>query len=228
MRQWLKKHKGTLMNLFFAAVVVLSTSFSTENTEAYEIFENKIECLNSKVDSLTVDLETTQCELTNHENLYQEMVDDPIKLAEYVVEKGNLKQLSRETDSFPATKFQFVKPVNGDISKELYAALLDYSMIPSAPDSVGVTSGKRTWTFRSRHYHGDAIDLRANENLQNFLAWIETDEGNDWLERNSLHFYIEDTWHSPFLRPWEETSIDDFIFINRRATGPHVHLEYRG
>lgn len=228
METWHKRYRAKILNFLLGTFVVMATSFSTENTEAIEVFKNDIQCLEQQVQHLDSTIVCKDEIIQDLENKYSKL-EDPAVLAEYVVNQVNLRRLANKTAEFPATKFLYAKnSVDGDISKELYTALVDYSMYPTSPDSILVTSAKRNWNFKSRHFHGDAIDLRADKNLQKFLDWIGTSDGNEWLKKNNLNFYVEDSWHSPFLYPWKESAIEDYVFVNKNATGPHVHLEYRG
>lgn len=74
----------------------------------------------------------------------------------------------------------------------------------------------------SKHHHGQAVDLELSDNLVSYLI---SENGQKWLKSNSLMFYIEGNPKKK-TRVYEYNQGDtaQYVFLNRRATGDHIHL----
>lgn len=114
----------------------------------------------------------------------------------------------------PGSTFTMRPCVNPLISKKLYLALVEYR----GPNLL-ISSGRRDYNPRSDHFSGNAIDISAKSS-KSLIAFLESDKGSSWLKEHNLGFYIEDNKDSSFLNSFRSP----FTFLNKNASGPHVHL----
>jgi hypothetical protein len=214
---WISKN---VINLFILAIVFsLSSSPGTKN-----ISEQNLDVI--------CELENQVNEMALALNQINSSINEPFSLAaRYKADVVGYKKFLKEERMYPSTKFRlqsYVKDKNTDISRPLLAALIAYSRFESAPQEIMyVNSAKRDGNPFSRHYTGNAIDIHF-ECGDEFLNWLDSTDGRNWLIQYQLYFYIEDSYSSSkFLAPWR-LRLGENIFVNPKATGPHVHLEYVG
>jgi hypothetical protein len=215
------------LGIFLTFIVSINmTSQHAELGYAKELQSN-IDHLNCTVDSLYNQLEKRTCEVENLSNFTRQFKEDPLKLANVLVEQENFRQFVDSTQFYPAaSKFRVKYNIRDSrLDEKLLAAMIDYSSIEGTP-LLTVTSATRHNSSRSKHYYGKALDLRYNANLEQFLCWIEEPEGKAWLKKHNLWFYIEDNYWSSKILPWKQ-HYAEHVFMNRKASGPHVHLELR-
>lgn len=133
----------------------------------------------------------------------------------YMNKKWKGKKTSCASGSFFG--FLLYTPVDTAVSKELTVALSDYSG-PKAK----INSLKRHYNRSSQHFHGKAVDLAWNEEVISFLI---SDEGQMWLQRHGITFYIEGRPGSKRVSKYlGDQKASQFVFFNPRATADHIHL----
>lgn len=116
----------------------------------------------------------------------------------------------------PHTNIRVLDKVNiYKFDKRLLSALLSYQGPPFI-----ITSQHRRANYRSKHYHGQAIDIRWDDDFINYLG---TPQGECWLEETGLDYYIEDVVRSSKIKNLPKSVVDK-VFINRSATAPHLHF----
>lgn len=104
------------------------------------------------------------------------------------------------------------------ISQDLTAAIRDYT-----GPAVRITSLKRHWGTSSKHEIGRAIDFELSRDL---VSWLCTLDGIKWREKHNLKFYIEGKPRCSALDFYIKDELySQFVFFNRKATGPHIHIE---
>lgn len=114
-------------------------------------------------------------------------------------------------------QFKVLGKVNTNISLALKVALTEYQ----GPE-VSITSLKRSWNNKSAHNHGNAVDFEFDGEL---IKWLVSTDGQAWLERHNLMFYIEDKPGSKILTPYKTDPLyAKFVFENPNATGDHIHI----
>jgi hypothetical protein len=225
-RSWIETNFMTALLL----TVIFSLSSQKPSNELYVEINN---------------LKDYVCELENRVNIYesnmliteariekvsQEMNDPFGQAVRYKSNLMDYRKFTTENRVFPNTKFEFqpyFDPSKSVISTPLLAALIAYSNNPTSPkQALKVNSAVRKDNPRSAHFSGNAIDIH-HSSADEFLCWVETEEGRRWLFDYRINFYIEDNTHSKFLAPWQKR-MDQYVLVNPRATGPHIHIYYVG
>lgn len=133
--------------------------------------------------------------------------------------KDHDKEDSKKAEQLADTKSQFfLKELVS--TKRVKAALLEaISELKSiAYGRVQITSGFRNWGGK-KHRIGQALDISYDED---FIYWLISEKGEEWLNTHNLEFFIEDkrrstknTLPEEFLPHWRYIS---------HATNLHVHL----
>lgn len=114
--------------------------------------------------------------------------------------------------------FNFVvwDPVDTAITREMTMALQAYD-----GPTVKINSLRRHGT-KSKHCHGNAVDLELTHALVEYLL---TEEGQDWLISHQLKFYIEGKPGSRKVGKYlDDTRTESYVFFNKKATGDHIHV----
>lgn len=129
------------------------------------------------------------------------------------------KEDSKKAEQLTDTKSQFfLKELVS--TKKVKAVLLEaVSELKSiAYGKVQITSGFRNWGGK-KHRIGQAIDISYDED---FIYFLLSDKGKEWLNTHNLEFFIEDkrrstknTLPEEFLPHWRYIS---------HATNLHIHL----
>lgn len=119
--------------------------------------------------------------------------------------------------------FEVEGKVDTNITETLRLALLEYT----GPKAM-ITSLKRAKRNNSAHNHGNAVDLRWDKSL---IEYLVTADGSQWLAKYNLMFYIEGRPGSRRLKPYKGDPIySKFVFENPLAegkTGDHIHIGIR-
>ena len=106
---------------------------------------------------------------------------------------------------------------NHNINPKLKSVLENYN----GPKPL-VTSLRRNWNTKSQHNHGKAVDFAWSEDMIDYLV---SDEGQRFLEKFNLTFYIEDKPGSKRLNKYlKDAKYKKYVFQNRNCTGPHIHI----
>lgn len=128
-----------------------------------------------------------------------------------------VKAKKKERGAFEFLGFKLQGALNTNITPQLRTALLEYT-----GPKIQITSLRRHWGTNSRHEHGKAVDLEFSHEL---IHWLVSDEGKLWRDKFGFTFYIEDRPGRKSLIPYKEDPVfSEFVFENRHATGPHIHL----
>lgn len=119
--------------------------------------------------------------------------------------------------TFEFLGFKLQGKLNTNIDPTLRNALLEYT-----GPKIQITSLRRHWGTKSQHEHGKAVDLEFSHEL---IHWLVSEEGRLWRDKFGFTFYIEDRPGRKSLIPYKEDPVfSEFVFENRHATGPHIHL----
>lgn len=127
------------------------------------------------------------------------------------------KVVAKKTKKIYNAHLSFQRQVNKGFSNSLLEALNTYK-----GPKITVSSGVRKHSRKSKHYHGNAIDIHWDESAKHFIMWCNTDEGEAWLEENQLQFFVEDKYDST------KEQLGYFSKYFRKiswASGLHIHLE---
>ena len=84
---------------------------------------------------------------------------------------------------------------------------------------------KRSFNPKSQHYHGNAIDIRFDKDGKELLHWLESDDGQQWMDDYHLTYLLEFTGNSRSYRYWKKRSSK--AMINPHATGTHIHIQIK-
>jgi hypothetical protein len=107
--------------------------------------------------------------------------------------------------------------VNSNIHSKLKEVLENYN----GPKPL-VTSLRRSWNNESKHNHGKAVDFAWSEDMIDYLV---SEEGQSFLDKFNLTFYIEDKPGSKRLNKYLNNKLySKFVFPNPNCTGPHIHI----
>ena len=129
-----------------------------------------------------------------------------------------------------STKKVFIKEylgfgIEGKIDTAVTSSIKNALSTYTGP-KTSITSMKRHWGNKSAHEHGEAVDLKFDKRL---IEWLVTVEGKAWLKAHSLMFYIEGRPGSKALKPYKkDLKYKSFVLENPRAvgkTGDHIHIE---
>lgn len=147
-------------------------------------------------------------------------IREPITIVEPSY-KHPIAKVHTKRNIFTAAKeflqFKVLGKVNTNVSLALRVALTEYQ----GPE-VSITSLKRSWNNKSAHNHGNAVDFEFDEEL---IKWLVSTDGQAWLDRHNLMFYIEDKPGSKVLKPYKTNPLyAEFVFENPNATGDHIHI----
>lgn len=212
--------KLSISNLLFAGLIswVGLTANYPSQTETLQL-HNKIQQMELEhkyeVDDLTCQLESVTLQLTD-------IVSSPVKYADMLLSDKEFIPTAMADKRLPGTNFKFYSNAKLKIDPKLYAALLDCPF----KKPVQLTSIWRGWTTRSAHYRGRAVDIGLNERGLDFLEWLASEEGKQWVDKYNLKFYIEDNRLSSHLLKFKRhAKLSKNVFLNPRATGFHVHLQ---
>lgn len=191
--------------------------------------------LDRKVEELTTQVQELQTQLIQDQTCYEEelgemreqlattakLISDPLNLAEMLYSRKRLQKTIKKEGKFIGTNLVLRhKGIDSRISPELYAAFLDCT----GPE-VEVNSAKRTCNPNSDHFYGRALDIRYDAAGIAFANWLVSKEGTEWRERFGISFYVEASYSThPIFRELGGPKLEPFHFVNRRATGPHLHL----
>ncbi len=129
------------------------------------------------------------------------------------------KQTSRRVrGSFMGFKLETSCDIN--VSEQLTAALLDYS----GPE-IMITSLKRHFNRKSKHYCGNAVDMQFRHEL---IEWLVSEDGQRWLSDHNMLFYIEGRPGSrKLVRYKSDVVYAKYVLENPHATGDHIHINIR-
>jgi hypothetical protein len=103
------------------------------------------------------------------------------------------------------------------LSLELLSALANCPY-----EGITITSGVRIWPKRSKHTKGQAVDIKLDEKLVN---WLQTNEASEWLKKYNIKYIIEFTSHGSVYDRFKRNYRN--VKVNRGATGAHIHLELK-
>lgn len=116
--------------------------------------------------------------------------------------------------------FKLESPCDTNVTTNLRTALRSYT----GPE-IKITSLKRHYNCKSKHFHGKAVDLQFSHEL---IDWLVSDEGQQWLNQHNMLFYIEDRPHSrKLLRYKKEAIYSKYVFENPHSTGAHIHINIK-
>lgn len=209
------------MIILFSAMAYTGTEKNSVSTE----LSLTISDLQSEVCSLKEELMQNKEQLA----LVEKGIQDPYILAhKYKSDRVAYKDFLRKEKEYPSTPFKLHPQIkNADVSTEMLAAMIAFGQDSTSPQEyLYVNSATRKGNPFSHHYSGNAIDINV-KSAEAFLNWVSTDRGKEWLEKYQLTFYIEDNHSgSKFLAAWRQ--MKDFVFMNPKSTGPHVHIAYVG
>lgn len=190
---------------------------------------NEIKELRSQVVELQTQIvEDREChdeelsELRAQNESMARFVSDPINLVKMLYSrKRNLQNTMKKEGKFVGTNLNLRhKGIDTRISPTLYAAFLDCT-----GPTVDVNSAVRHTNHHSQHYTGEALDIRYDENGVSFAHWLVSKEGTEWRNRFGISFYVEDSYSkSAIFKDLNGPKFEPFHFVNRGATGPHLHL----
>lgn len=107
------------------------------------------------------------------------------------------------------------------ISSELKKAFQEYEK-QGGPE-VLLTSLKRHTNPKSRHFTGDAADIRFDKRGREFLKWITTENGKTWKREHNIRCILEFPRKERKFHKWAK--IYPFTIVNENATGVHIHIE---
>lgn len=175
----------------------------------------EVNSLHTRLDSITVSMDSLQM---NTEMSFDSLWKIHPWKEPFRIKKGNRKTSSRICRESTFLGFILWRVKSTDIHQELETALTSYT-----GPKVKITSLRRHWGTNSKHECGKAVDLELCPNL---VSWLCTAEGVQWLETHNLKFYIEDRPGSRHLDKYKEDELyHRYVFENKRATGPHIHIE---
>lgn len=170
-------------------------------------------------EELEFQVEELQCQIKQldiqHETLLK-VLNDPDTLSKVLLQDKDIFKTMLAEYKFIGSSMIFKYIIDPRLKAELYSAILSYTG-PVAK----VTSCTRLGSKGSYHQLGRAVDLEANEEV---IAYLHSDLGQKWIEDNNLTVYIEDNVYSKFLKNVIKNHGKDYIYINRRASGPHIHI----
>jgi hypothetical protein len=116
--------------------------------------------------------------------------------------------------------FKLESSCDTNVSEQLKAALTDYS----GPD-IMITSLKRHYNRKSKHFCGNAVDLQFRHEL---IEWLVSEDGQRWLSAHNMLFYIEGRPGSRKLIRYKSDKIySKYILENPHATGDHIHINIK-
>lgn len=149
------------------------------------------------------------------------LVADPINLAKMLYSRRELHKELKKNGRFVGTNLRLRhKSIDTRISPQLYAAFLDCT-----GPSIDVNSAVRHTNHRSQHASGEALDIRYDEKGIAFAHWLISEQGTEWRERFGVSFYVEgSSVSSPIFKSLNSPEFKPFYFVNRGATGPHLHI----
>lgn len=212
---------------FLSVLVFLNMSMVSPNHGKVEFLQSEVSQLNRELVELRGELKCRESEVHFFEERERELERNPLAVAELLLkDEDAFVRRVKDNLTLPGTVFKvehsFVQP---KIDPKLLAALVAFSQMQGTPKDIVITSIQRTGNSRSKHFTGKAIDLKADNKGKRFIEWLDTEDGKGWLREHNLKFFIEDNQWSRFLNFWVDTSLEDTIFLNHKATGPHVHLQ---
>lgn len=215
----MKNSKNALLFILF----LILTSYVPYNSTVEKEQQDKIENLEQKISEVNLKMDSMLCELENIQNINKELADPIVALKR--AKRKTLFRECKEEGKIIGTNF-FLDENKGYsivIHDDLYKALLNYT----GPDTVMTTSLARYDNKRSFHYRNTkAIDIRLDENGERFLSWLKTPEGEMWREAHGLRVFIEDRHRSSMIKKFSKRDpYEDWIFVNPKASGPHIHLD---
>ena len=193
--------KTVWIPLIFSTFVTMSSS-SISTPSYIELQEKEKMCLYEEIQSSIAEAEC-------------------IKLSSILVKKTKDSRLKKK--KIIHTSHNMGKGINNfipysrvsmDLKEQLLLAL---STCPYS-SKVLVTSGfskAKCHSKKSQHKIGEAVDIDWRKGGEEFLNWLDSDIGKQWLNDNKLDFQLEKIW---------KLKLHPKFFHNKRATGPHIHL----
>lgn len=213
--------KNLIPNLILTGfmVVVGLTSYRPSEYNVIKELETKIEQISIENEYVTDDL-LCQVDLLSTE--LQDIKTNPVKYADMLLSDKEFIPTAKADKRLPGTNFLLYSNAKLKLDKDFYAALLDCNF----QDTVQLTSIWRGWNTRSAHYRGKAVDISIHNGGLQFLEWLASEEGKQWVEKYNLKFYIEDNRYSSWLLKFKNhKKLSKNVFLNPKATGFHVHLQ---
>lgn len=199
-----------MKNVLLALCTIFCLLSSIVSVSLYK----KIDRVHTRLDSMTIFIDSFQLKTeSNFDSLWS---IHPWQNPKAIKKSKRLSSNYCKESTFLGFILWRVKST--EIHEDLEKALTGYS-----GPKVKITSLKRHWGTKSKHECGKAVDLELCPNLVN---WLCTSDGIAWLESHNLKFYIEDRPNSKSLEKYKADEVySKYVFENKRATGPHIHIE---
>ena len=204
---------------------VITTSFMSPQQETLEEMrklETQVQELKTQLIQTEICYEEELGELREQVEHQALLVSDPLNLVKMLYSsKRKLQKTIKKQGKFVGTNLVLRhKSIDPNISPELYAAFLDCT----GPE-VEVNSARRFHNKKSQHFCGEALDIRYDAAGIAFAHWMLSKEGTEWRKRFGISFYVEaSSSTNPIFKDLGGPKFEPFHFVNRGATGPHLHL----
>lgn len=214
---------------FKSTWLLVASIFASSFVSPSKDLQAEVKKLTNQVQELNIQLtETELCyegelgEMREQLHKSAELVSDPLNLAKMLYSrKNNLATQIKKQGRFVGTNLELRHSgVDPRISPHLYAAFLD-----CLGPTVEVNSARRCNNPKSSHFTGEALDIRYDNAGIAFAEWLISKEGTEWRKRWGIYFYIEaSSSKNPIFKRLGGSKFEPFHFVNRWATGPHIHL----
>lgn len=210
------------MKTFIIILAFLTFSFRPEFTNDYvrQLEINHSQSL-ATIDILNNNLQESYCKIDSMGSKIDSLTDSKL-LVEALMHLKSRSQIFKESSAqgfYIGSKVKIRSyGVNPYIRKELYAALLELD------NSITITSAYRPNNSKSYHAYGKAVDVRLDDEGMEFFKWLITPEGFAWREKHNIRFMFE-LHNRELLKNYSGKVFKPYLFYNRKATGPHIHLE---
>lgn len=117
--------------------------------------------------------------------------------------------------------FTLQKNLNTAVDNRLKEALIEFKTL-NVPTVIISSLVRHKWNPKSKHRTGKAVDFEFNHEL---IDWLVSEEGQIWINKYGITFYIEDKPGSKALIPYLKNSkYSKYVFENKYATGKHIHI----
>lgn len=134
-----------------------------------------------------------------------------------------LRRKQRETLTFTKLQhehFDIVTSATNQIDKKFATVLQNYD-----GPNVLVTSIKRSYNRKSKHFVGKAIDIDFSADI---ITYLKSEEGRKFITDFDLTVFIENNRLCSTLRELKKDSLlAELVFVNPNATGLHIHINMK-
>ena len=212
----------SFLNFLSTVALIGLTTFLMSSVSLKEIeLQQQLDKINMKYTNKLSELDTYSCKIDSLEEQIS-VINSPSYLQlRYGAEKFLTKRVQKQ-GRLPGTCVHVVPYIrNSEIHPHLHKALLGIAVPVYA---TSLKRGKVSFgNSKSKHRHGKAMDLALDKEGYEFLDWILTKEGVEWMEINKVTVYIESKRNS--LKKNLPKELKQFFLRNSHATGNHIHIE---